>query len=502
MTENATTGDKPKLRLLDRRHAGLGVMAATEVWERLAYYGMRAILVLFLVDAVQGFGLDEERTASVYGLFLSTAYMTSLVGGWFGDRVFGATRAVIVGALFLIAGNSVMAAAPSPNVFYFGILLLVLGISLLKPNISAIISFLYPQGGSERDTAFYIFFLSTIVGALIGPFVVAGVAEAYGFQAGFWCAAIGMSVGLVQLFAAIRFGLVRLDLGAVNEGGRGGTRFSRTTIGIVVATLLGICTAAYVILSGAVAVDISRILDSIGVLLLVFAIGYFSFFFFFSDLTSEEKKGVGGLLILFLGSVIFYMGFSQPGSSFNLFALRFTDRTVFGYEIPAGYFQSITPAFTLLLTPFISGLWLRLDARGKNPPVVAKFSLALFCSSIAFLIMAGAAAAGGGDRLVSPFWLVAVYFVQTISEVVLIPVGLSFVTKLMPTRYVGQGMGVWFLSVSIGYTIGGRFAGAIDYSSASAMATPFAAVGGVFLVGAVALAFAVRPARALFARVE
>lgn len=502
MTDKASTDAAPspqtEFRLRDKRHIGLGVMALTEVWERVAYYGMRAILVLFLVDAVQGFALEEDYAASIYGLFLSTAYMTSLLGGWFGDRVFGTTKAVIAGALFLIAGNSFMAMAPSPNVFFFGMLLLVLGISLLKPNISAIVSFLYPAGGAERDTAFYIFFLSTIVGALIGPFIVAGVADAYGYQAGFWCAAAGMTLGLIQLFVAIRIGLVKLSWGAASAIKKT-DRARIAVIGVTIAAILGV---ASLILSGAVSVDIRTILDSIGFVLLAFAVGYFCYFFFFSDLTREEKKSVGGLLILFCGSILFYMGFSQPGSSFNLFALRFTDRTIFGYEVPTGYFQSISPAFTLLLAPFVSSLWLKLEKAGKNPPVVAKFSLSLFFSGAAFLIMAWAARAAAGGELVSPLWLTTVYFVQTFSEIILIPIGLSFVTKLMPERYVGQGMGIWFLSVSIGYLIGGRLAGGIDYSSAGGMVTPFIVVGCVFLAGAAILAFAVRPARPLFQRVE
>ena len=478
-------------------HPGLAVMALTEVWERLAYYGMRAILVLFLVDTVQGFSLDPEYAAAIYGLFLSVAYMTSLLGGWFGDRVLGSAYAIVAGSIFLIAGNGVLAFAPTPNVFYFGLFLIVLGLSLLKPNISAIISFLYPEGGARRDTAFYIFFLSINFGALIGPFLTAGVAAIYGFRAGFACAAIGMACGLIQLIFALRNGVVTGDLGR-----HAPKKISVATKAAIAASVAGALAVSYVLLFGGVSISIDTIMNAISILLLIFAVGYFAFLFTRAGLTPEEKKGVGGLLILFLGATVFYMGYSQPGSSWNLFTLEYTDRMIGDFEIPTGWFQGINPAFTFILTPLIAGLWVRLDAHGKNPPVIAKFGVALLCLASSFAIIGFAALSAADGALASPIWIVLTYLIQTCSEIILIPIGLSFVTKLMPARYVGQGMGVWFLSVSIGYLLGGRFAGAIDYSSAGAMAGPFLIFAGVLAAAAVCLFIVLRPARPLFANVE
>ena len=480
-------------------HPGLAVMALTEIWERLAYYGMRAILVLFLVDTVQGFSLEADYAAAIYGLFLSVAYMTSLLGGWFGDRVFGSAYAIVAGSLFLISGNAVLAFAPTPSVFYFGLFLIVLGLSLLKPNISAIISFFYPEGGARRDTAFYIFYLSINFGALIGPFLTAGVAAVYGFRAGFACAAVGMALGLAQLLLAFRSGVVTGDVG------RRGTHKPPLGAGTkvaIAAIIAAILVMSFLLLFGGVSISIATIMDAISVLLFIFAVGYFVFLFYWAGLTAEEKKGVGGLLLLFLGATLFYMGYSQPGSSWNLFTLQYTNRMIGDFEIPTGWFQGINPAFTFLLAPLIARLWVQLDSQGKNPPVIAKFAISLFCLAASFAVIGFAALAAADGALASPIWLLVTYLIQTCAEIILIPIGLSFVTKLMPARYVGQGMGIWFLSVSIGYLLGGRFAGTMDYSSAEAMAGPFLVFAGILAVAAICLFAVLRPARPLFANVE
>lgn len=494
-------GMKNRLPAVLQGHpSGLAVMALTEVWERLAYYGMRAILVLFLVDTAQGFSLDGDYAASLYGLFLSIAYMTSLLGGWFGDRVLGTAQAIVLGSVFLIAGNAVLAFAETPNVFYFGLfVLIVAGISLLKPNISAMIAFLYPEGGSRRDTAFYLFFLAITVGALLGPFVTATVAEPWGFRAGFAAAAVGMALGFLQLVFALKAGVVRNKRPEQDRSFQG---FSRTTKWVVTITILSLLLASGIVLFAEIEVEISRLMDVLTGLLLCSAVGYFGYFLFLGDLSSEEKKGVLGVLVLFVGATLFYLGFSQPGSSFNLFALRFTDRTVGDFEIPTGWFQGSIPAFTLLLTPFFASLWLRLEKGGKNPPVVAKFSLALLLMGLTFLVLSFAAMAASDGKMVSPIWLMAAYFVQTCSEIILIPIGLSFFTKLMPDRYVGQGMGIWFLSVSIGYMLGGRFAGSIDYSTAGGMTYPFLCVAILFTVAGAILLAVVRAVRPLYRNVE
>ncbi|MEM8987603.1 MAG: peptide MFS transporter [Pseudomonadota bacterium] len=490
--------DKYMPSFLKGHHPGLGVMAMTEIWERLAYYGMRAILVLFLVDTAQGFSLDEDYAASVYGLFLSVAYMTSLMGGWFGDRVLGSVQAIMLGAIFMMIGNFILALSAELNVFYLGLFFIVLGLSLLKPNISAVISFLYPEGGARRDTAFYIFYLAINVGALIGPFVTATAAAMYGFRAGFACAGIGMILGIAQLAFAIKFKTVTLDLGAANSGGRIGQRTKLVAwacVALVVAMIL-------LILFGDMEVEINAILDGIGVFLLFVAIGYFSFLFLSKDLTIQEKKGVGGLLILFFGAILFYLGLSQPGSSFNLFTDDYTNKTIWGFDIPTGWFQAINPAFTLLLTPFFTWLWVNLDEKDKNPPVVAKFAIAIMCTAVAFAAIGYAALNVTEDALASPWWLVLTYFAQTCAEIILIPIGLSFVTKLMPDRYVGQGMGIWFLSVSIGYLLGGRYAGAMDYDSSVAMGQQFLWISGVFAISSIIMFAIVRVVRPLFKEVE
>ncbi len=483
---------------LHDHHPGLAVMAMTEVWERLAYYGMRAILVLFLVDTAQGFSLEADYAASVYGLFLSVAYMTSLMGGWFGDRVLGSVHAILLGAILMMIGNFILAFSPELNIFYLGLFFIVLGLSLLKPNISAVISFFYPEGGARRDTAFYIFYLAINVGALIGPFVVGGVAEIWGFRAGFACASVGMILGIVQLIFALRIGTVSAGLGGRKEGEALGP-ITRAVVGVCVAVVIAIIL---LLLFANISIEISLILDGIGIFLLFIAVGYFSFLFLSRDLSRREKMNVGGLLILFFGAILFYLGLSQPGSSFNLFTLKYTAKTVWGFDIPTGWFQAINPAFTLLMTPFFTWLWVHLDRDGRNPPVVAKFALAIMFTALAFAAIGVAASGVTEGALASPWWLVFVYWAQTCAEIILIPIGLSFVTKLMPDRYVGQGMGIWFLSVSIGYLLGGRYAGAMDYTSSASMGQQFLWIAGVFAVSSVILFAVVKLVRPLFSEVE
>ncbi len=494
-----TTADaKSAGGLLRGQHPGLLVMSMTEIWERMAYYGMRAILVLYLVDTDQGFSLDKDYAAAMFGLFLSMAYMTSLLGGWIGDRVLGATSAIILGAVFLMLGNFTLALAPELNLFYLGLFFIVIGISLLKPNISAVISFLYPEGGARRDHAFYIFYLAINLGALFGPFVTAGVSSVYGYRAGLACAGFGMVLGIAQLIFALQRGAISLRLGQP-ETRRPLSFLERAVIG---GTAIAVVAVAAAIVFGDIRLDINSVIDLVSIFLLFLAVGYFGFLFFIGDLTSDEKKNVGGLLILFFGAVLFYLGLSQPGSSFNLFTLEYTNRVVRGYEIPTGWFQAINPAFTLLLTPLFAKLWLDLAAKDANPPVAGKFAIAIACTAAAFASIGVAALLVTEGRLASPLWLVLTYFAQTCAEIILIPIGLSFVTKLMPDRYVGQGMGIWFLSVSIGYLLGGRYAGAFDYSDTTAMGVQFLTLATAFGVAAVLLAVLIRPARPLFARVE
>jgi POT family proton-dependent oligopeptide transporter len=438
---------------------GLSTLFFTEMWERFSYYGMRGLLILFLVASVEtgGFGMTDATAAAIYGLYTASVYLMALPGGWIADRLLGQRRAVFVGGCIIAAGHFSMAIPTVPS-FYLGLCLIVIGTGLLKPNVSAMVGDLYPEGGSRRDAGFSMFYSGINLGAFLGPLVCGYLGEEINWHLGFGAAGVGMVFGLFQYSRGGRY------LGTAGhrntEGERSGA-VSRAKRGLFIG--LGVVAAVAVLLflldrSGVVNLTLQGVAQATGVVIVALALLYFASVLLFGRLSTADKKRVIVIFIFFVSAALFWSGFEQAGSSMNLFAERLTNRIFFGWEMPASWLQSVNSMFIILLAPVFGWIWLRLASRAPSTP--AKFGYGLVFLAIGFLVMVWAALqTQGGAVKVGAHWLVATYFLHTVGELCLSPVGLSSVTKLSPPRLVGQMMGTWFMGSALGNLIAGLVAG-------------------------------------------
>jgi POT family proton-dependent oligopeptide transporter len=438
--------------------AGLKTLFFTEMWERFSYYGMRAMLVLFMVDAVHGgMGLSDEAATAIYGLYTAGVYLASLPGGWIADRILGARRAVFLGGLIIAAGHFTLA-IPQSAFFFLGLILIVLGTGLLKPNISVIVGQLYPEGGARRDAGFTIFYMGINIGAALGPLVCGSLGEKINWHLGFAAAGVGMVFGLVQ------FWLTSHALGDAGKLRPDAEKLSNKQRNLLIGTAFFATAALVLLLIGVIHVDPVALARSAAGLILAVAVLYFGSVYLFGGLDPVERKRIHIIVMLFLSSAIFWAGFEQAGSSFNLFAERFTDRNIGPFNVPASWYQSLGPIFVIAFAPVFAALWVRLGS--KDPSLSSKFGLGLLLLASGFVIMAGAAAIITGGGKAAPWWLITTYLVHTFGELCLSPVGLSSVTKLAPPRLVGQMMGTWFLGSSLGNLLAGLLAGRIKMDTA------------------------------------
>jgi proton-dependent oligopeptide transporter, POT family len=443
------------------------------MWERFTYYGMRAILVLFLVAQVSagGLGLDDKTAVAIYGLYTASVYLAGLPGGWIADRLIGAQHAVLWGGAAIALGNALLALSTTPRGFYLGLVVIVVGVGLLKPNVSAIVADLYPEGGARLDSGFTIFYIGINIGGFLGPLVTGEAQVLFGARAGFAAAALFMAVGVVQFFFTRRllngagaFAAPDATLaGAVVARGRNWKRFWAA---------VAVCAAVLAAVSlGFIPVDPVGLARIITYVIVAMAVLYFLYYFFIADLTAEERRRGVVLVVLFLGSALFWCGYEQAGSSLNLFAERYTDRAMdwLHFVIPASWFQSLDSLFIFAFAPFLAWLWIALAKRNLNPSAPAKFALGVILMGSGFLVMAAASAIVAKGSHVLPYWLIVTYMLHTVGELCLSPVGLSYYTKLAPKRFVGQMMGIWFLGLSLGNLIASLIAGEFDANNVAAM---------------------------------
>ena len=456
---------------LDRSFFGhpraLATLFFTEMWERFTYYGMRALLVLFLVDAVGtgGYGFDDKTAVAIYGLYTASVFAAALPGGWIADRLIGAQRAVLAGGVLLTLGSVLLAIPGPPKLFFAGLAVIVLGIGLLKPSVSTLVAGLYPEGGGRRDAGFTIFYMGINLGAFLGPLLAGGLAQHYGWRAGFLAAGIGMPFGLLQFWRA-RARLGESGRAPQRQDGGAGVRRDWMSVGVAAAV---VALLAAFLLSGRIDVNPAALAQRAAYVLLGMAAAYFCYLFFAAGLAPDEKRRVLVVLVMFVACALFWSGFEQAGSSMNLFAKRYTDRVVGGLEIPAGWFQSVQPAFVILFAPVFSALWVGLARRQMNPAAPLKFAFGLLLMGCGFLFMVRAASLVAGGSQAPAYYLVLTYLVNTFGELCLSPVGLSTVTKLAPARFVGQMMGIWFLATSLGKLLAGLIAGTFDPNDLAAM---------------------------------
>lgn len=477
---------------------GLSTLFFTEMWERFSYYGMRAILFLFMVAEVErgGFGLTPEIAGAVYGLYTAGVYLLALPGGWLADRLIGQRRAIWYGGLTIAAGHFAMA-VPTAETFYLGLVLIVVGTGLLKPNISTIVGDLYPEGGARRDAGFSVFYMGINIGAFLAPLVCGYLGESVNWHYGFAAAGVGMVLGLIQYKLTERnLG----DLGMRPSAAHADETLQAAYTARAMRALggVGLLLGAFVVavLIGAVPINAIALSNVAGFVIVGTAVAFFAYVLLFGNLSPVEKRRIGVIAVLFVFSAMFWSGFEQAGSSLNLFAERYTDRVLFGWEMPASWLQSVNPIFIIALAPVFGVLWVRLAQRNLEPSSPLKFALGLIMLGLGFGVMVFAAQIAVAGGFPSPMWLVLMYLLHTTGELALSPVGLSTVTKLAPRRLVGQMMGIWFISISLGNLIAGRIAGNFDPEQLSQMPDLFLTIT-LWTVGAgVVLALLARPMRA------
>ncbi len=416
---------------------GLFLLFSTELWERFSYYGMRALLVLYLTaqTTAGGLGWSEADALKLYGIYTGLVYITPLIGGWLADTFLGQRRAIIFGAIMMAAGQFTLALPHTMfpemvnQVFYVGLALLIAGNGMFKPNISTMVGDLYEQGDHRRDGAFTIFYMGINLGALLAGFVAGAVATKWGWQAGFIAAGIGMLISLlIQAFLAQRY---LGDIGRVPAAQRSAALRSASQK---------------------------------------------------TPLTKQEVDRIKVILVMGLFTIIFWAGFEQAGGLMNLYTENYTDRMIGSFEVPTAWFQSLNPFFIITLAPLVAAIWVKLGKREPSSPV--KFAMGLGFLALGFLFMIGAVLEQGGDTTVktSMFWLVGAFLFHTLGELCLSPIGLSMVTKLAPLRLASLMMGAWFGFVALAnYAAGmiGSFVGE---------AGPMAIFGGIAITAVISAA--------------
>jgi POT family proton-dependent oligopeptide transporter len=396
---------------------GLPLLFFTEMWERFSYYGMRALLILYLIDtATGGFGWTQERASRLYGWYTGLVYLTPILGGWLADRYLGTAKSLIIGGIIISLGHFTMA-ADSHFTFFTGLVLIIVGTGFFKANVSTLVGQLYGENDPRRDAGFTIYYIGINTGAFFGPLICGWLAAnpRFGWSYAFGAAGVGMVLGLV-CFLLLR----RSYLGDIGMTPMGQTRMPD---------------------GGKASAE---------------------------PLTKEEKDRVVAIIIVVFFVAFFWLAFEQAGSSLNVFAQQKTQRAVGGWlgsivprgEIPAAWFQSVGPFFILTLAPIFAMLWNRLGTRQPSTP--KKMTWGLFFLGLGFVVIAAGAWLAGANGLASPFYLIALYFLHTCGELLVSPVGLSFVTKVAPYKIASMMMGVWFLSNFTANLVGGYIAGTVQ----------------------------------------
>tara|TARA_B100000989_G_C19523816_1_gene465705 strand:+ start:295 stop:1992 length:1698 start_codon:yes stop_codon:yes gene_type:complete len=505
---------------------GLSTLFFTELWERFSYYGMRALLVLFMTaEAVgnnPGLGLSVGDATAIYGLYTFFVYMLSLPGGWIADNIWGQRKAVLIGGIIIAMGHFSMA-VPSTTFFFIGLALIVIGTGLLKPNVSSMVGDLYPEGGAKRDAGFSIFYMGINFGAILGPLLCGLLGEGYNWHYGFTLAGFGMVLGLISYQIGGKYvgtaGDLKVDVDPE-------TLAKRSKIFYTVVSIIGalIVLLGFLVSSGAIKLALEPLAGNLGLVAVVITIAFFGYIIFFGGHTGEEKKRLGVIFWLFILAAIFWSGFEQAGSSLNIFTAELVNRSVGpsvllggigafilsallviplgyytyktwvrediwsvakiavvftsigllglvywmlsqvgkGWEIPASTLQLINPSFIVIFAPIFGFMWTWLASKNANPSIPMKFALGLLGLSAGFFVLAWGSANASDTNLVSPAWLIVMYFLHTVGELCLSPVGLSSMTKLSPKSRVSQMMGIWFVAAALGNLIAGLVAGQLE----------------------------------------
>ncbi|MEO7277616.1 MAG: peptide MFS transporter [Sphingomicrobium sp.] len=444
-TTHATAGDQRKTFLGHPR--GLYMLFFAEMWERFSYYGMRAILVFYLT---KHFLFDEKPAYGIYGAYTSLVFITPVIGGFLADRYLGARKAVLAGGIFIAIGHLLIALVDGPqgaqggylNGFYLGLAFIIIGTGFLKANISVLVGQLYPRDDTRRDGAFSIFYMGINLGAFLGPLLVGYLGERVGWSYGFGAAGIGMLLGLAV------FVLFRRELAHVGAPSHPALLSQRTALGISREWLIYV--GAIVAVGAAWLLVRNENIVGLGLAgFSVLTVGYILWRSVFT-LPRVERHRIFAALYLIALSPLFWALFEQSGSSLNVFTDARVDRHLFGWEMPASWFQSVNSFWIITLAPVFGLMWTKLGRRGLEPSAAMKFALGLIQIGLSFLVLVAGAA--GDGQMTSMIFVILLYLLQSTAELCFSPIGLSSMTRLSTASMVGLMMGTWFLA-----TAGGNF---------------------------------------------
>ncbi|MFF3954466.1 peptide MFS transporter [Streptomyces sp. NPDC001890] len=423
---------------------GLATLFMTEMWERFSFYGMRALLPLYLVSS-SGLHMNAATATAIYSIYMAMVYLLAMPGGWFGDRVWGPRKTVTISAAIIMLGHLTLA-LPGSGTFFAGLALVALGSGLLKANISTMVGHLYNgPDDARRDGGFTVFYMGINLGAFAAPLIIGTVGEKVNWHLGFAIAAAGMALGLAQFLIGTRHlsarsSVVPKPLSAEERR----TTLRKGLLWLIVAVVFYgvlVATDVYTLNWALVPITVAGLIIPIAVLVRIKRD---------RDLSKTEQSKMSGYIWFFVAAAVFWMIYDQGGSTLSLFGESSTTNSVFGLDFPTSWYQSVNPVFIMALAPVVAWIWLALNRRGKEPSTVVKFGSGLFLVGVSFLVfMLPLTMTTDGDK-VSPMWLVSIYFLQTVGELCLSPVGLSVTTKMAPAKYGSQMMGVWFLAVTAG----------------------------------------------------
>ncbi|HZV97495.1 MAG TPA: peptide MFS transporter [Methylophilaceae bacterium] len=429
----------------------LPLLFFTEMWERFSYYGMRALLVLYLVNSLH---YERQDALALYATYTGLVYLTPILGGYLADRYLGTRKAILIGGMTMALGHFAMAV---PQLLHLALGLLIIGNGFFKPNIGTLLGSLYEKDDPRRDGGFIIFYMGVNLGAFLAPLIAGTLGEKLGWHFGFASAGVGMCLGLLQFV----YGQHRLG----DAGLRGKQRLDGRDWREIVTISLGMVPLVWLVLEAYALLNPlwHGLSTASQLMIVVIAVGGLLGLYGKTSskaesrppLTAEDWHHVSYILILSIFVIFFWMGFEQAGGTMNLFADRETDRVLFGWEMPASYFQAINPLAILLLGPLMVVLWSWLDRSRYALSTAVKMALGLLLLGLGFIVLAIADAQATAEHKVGPQWLVIVYLLHTLGELCLSPTGLAMVTNIAPAQLTAMMLGIWYVSNAVANYLAG-----------------------------------------------
>ena len=464
---------------------GLRTLFLTEMWERMSYYGMRALLVLYMTGAVTGFnpglGWSQIESQAIYGIYSGMVYFMVVPGGWIADNILGHQKAVLIGALIIALGHFTLA-IPIEQTFFLGLIFVVLGTGLLKGNISTIVGQLYEGQDDKRDSGYTIFYMSINIGSTLGFLICSYLGEKIGWHWGFGAAGIGMTFGVIQYIKHRHLlGDAGMHPNEMSDDKR------KKLNNYLKVSLVGMFLVIGAGLLGFFTIDPRFFAEQFAYFLTIIAGLYFIYLFLFAGLNATERKNLILLFLLFIGAAAFWSGFDQSAGSLNIFARDYTDLSIAGYKIPVGWLQFANPVIVVLFAPIFAGIWAQLARKNLDPSLPIKFAIGLLFMALSFLVMIVAVNIAIEASPVGMQWLLLTYLFQTWGELALSPIGLSAFSRYGPKRYMGQMFGLWFLASAIGGVLAGLLGGEALDGGLETISPVFEFMIQYYLVIAVAL---------------